>query len=574
MTAGALAPGDAGWNSYVEPALRIEQADAVEWYDSADVVVVGFGGAGVCAALEAKSRGVDVLAIDRFSGGGATAVSGGVCYAGGTKVQKEAGIEDSAEELYKYLKVETQGVVKDETLRKFCSESSGNLDWLASHGVRFGGPVYEKKTVYPPEGYYLYYSGNEQLSSYAAVAKPAPRGHRTIGKGIFCGAYLFAALRESAQRAGVRLLPHSPVVRLVHDRAGAVVGVEVNHLPPDSAAFRKHEKGYRRFQSFLRFSTSKGAAAIKQFEALEKSAGQRKLIRARRGVILSTGSFAFNRDMVRHYVPGYGGAMPAASAGCDGSGMRLGQTSGGALGQMHVVSAWRWISPPLSFLDGIIVDKSGRRFVEEDSYSGRLGEKIGEHRDHTAYLVIDRRSYINAWKEVSPLSSRFLFEGVPILRTLMLNCRKGKTLKDVAAHYNLPADTLERTAEEYNAGARRGVDSIGKTKTYLRALGPGPYYIVDISTGNPITICSGIPMGGLRVNETTGNVIRADGSDIPGLYAAGRNAVGIPSHFYVSGTSIADCVFAGRRAGANAAAATRTGNSTTPAVARVSAASS
>jgi 3-oxo-5alpha-steroid 4-dehydrogenase len=553
MTAKTAAPGDAGWHSYVESALRMEDTDAVQWSDTADVVVAGFGGAGACAALEAKSHGADVLAIDRFSGGGATSVSGGVYYGGGTKVQKQAGVEDSAEELYKYLKMETQGVVKDETLRKFCNDSGNNLDWLTSQGVKFGGPVYEKKTVYPPDGYYLYYSGNEQLRDYSRVAKPAPRGHRAVGKGIFCGQYIFPALRDSAQRAGVRLLPHSPVTRLVLDRQGKVLGVEVNQLPPDSAAFRKHERGYQRFQKFLRFSVSKGVAAIKEYENLEKSAGQRKLIRARRGVILSTGSFAFNREMVRQYAPGYIGSAPAASAGCDGSGLRLGQTAGGVLDRMHVVSAWRWISPPLSFLQGIIVDKSGHRFIEEDSYSGRLGEKIGEHRNHTAYLVIDRRSYIDAWKEASPLRSRILYESVPIVRTLMGNCRKGKTLAEVAAHYDLPAGTLERTVEEYNAGAQSGVDAIGKTKPYLRALGPGPYYIVDISTGNPVTICASIPMGGLRVNEETGNVIRADGSDIPGLYAAGRNAIGICSHFYVSGTSIADCVFAGRRAGRHAA---------------------
>jgi 3-oxo-5alpha-steroid 4-dehydrogenase len=438
-------------------------------------------------------------------------------------------------------------------LRKFCDDSSTNLDWLSSKGVPFSGPLYPKKTVYPPEGYYLYYSGNEQLSGYAAVAKPAPRGHRTVGKGFFGGDYFFTALRDSAARAGVRLLPHSPVTRLVIDRSGRTVGVEVNHLPPESAAFRKHEEGYRRFQKFLRFSTSKGVAAIKEYERLEKSGGERKLIRARRGVILCTGSFAFNRDMVKKYAPGYVGAMPAASAGCDGSGMRLGQTAGGVLDRMNVVSAWRWISPPLSFLDGIIVDKTGRRFVEEDSYSGRLGEKIGEHHDHTAYLVIDRHSYIAAWKQAMPWRSRLLYEGLPTMRTLMLNCKKGKTLQDVAAHYNLPADALQRTVEEYNVGVQRGVDPIGKTKPYLRSLGPGPYYIVDISTGNPITLCGSIPMGGLQVNEESGHVIRADGSDIPGLYAAGRNAIGICSHFYVSGTSIADCVFAGRRAGAHAA---------------------
>jgi len=276
MTTEAAAPGAAGWHSYVESALRIDSADSADWSDSADVVVVGFGGAGVCAALEAKSRGADVLAVDRFSGGGATAVSGGVYYGGGTKVQTEAGIEDNAEELYKYLKLETQGVIKDDTLRKFCDDNSSNLDWLAGHGVPFGGPLYAKKTVYPPEGYFLYYAGNEQLSDYAAVAKPAARGHRTLGKGFFGGSYFFAPLRASAERAGIRLLPHSPVTRLVIDRGGAVVGVEVNHLPPDSDAYRRHEQGYRRFQKFLRFSTPKGVAAIKEYEALERSAGQRE----------------------------------------------------------------------------------------------------------------------------------------------------------------------------------------------------------------------------------------------------------------------------------------------------------
>jgi 3-oxo-5alpha-steroid 4-dehydrogenase len=465
-------------------------------------------------------------------------------------------VEDSAEELYKYLKLETQGVVKDDTLRKFCNDSAANLDWLSGHGVAFGGPVYTKKTVYPPDGYFLYYSGNEQLPHYRAVAKPAPRGHRAIGNGIFCGTYFFAPLKASTQRAGVRLLPHSPVTRLVLNRSGAVVGVEVNHLPPDSAAYRKHESGYRRFQQFLRFVKAKGLAAIKQYDALEKSAGQRKLIRARRGVILSTGSFAFNREMIRHYAPGYYDALPLGSAGCDGSGIRLGQTAGGVTAHMNVISAWRWISPPQSFLEGIVVDKSGQRFVEEDSYSGRLGEKV-EHRGHTAYLIIDRRTYLAAWsfaawKGILPLR-RYLFEGVPILLTLTTNCKKGKTIKDIAVHYDLPAEILERTVAAYNLGAQSGVDAIGKSKAYLRALGPGPYYIIDISTSNPVSPCAHIPMGGLRVNEETGNVVRADGSDIPGLYAAGRNAVGIPSHFYVSGTSIADCVFAGRRAGAHAA---------------------
>jgi 3-oxo-5alpha-steroid 4-dehydrogenase len=554
---GTMQPSDPGWHSYVEAPLHVRKAEAVEWFDCADVIVVGFGGAGACAALEARALGAEVLAIDRYSGGGATSVSGGVYYGGGTRIQRKAGIEDSAEELFAYLKIETQGVVKDETLWKFCRDSSANLDWLAGHGVPFAESLYEHKTVYPPDGYFLYYAGNELLPRYQKLAKPAPRGHRTVGKGIFCGSYLFKALNDAAQRSGVRLLPHSPVTRLVLDDTGAVIGVEVNHLAPGTAARRKHEKAYRRFQSLLRLIKPRALAAIKQHERLERDAGQRRLIRARRAVILATGSFSYNQDMVRHYAPGYVPAMPVGTAGCDGSGIRLGQTVGGVTAQMQTVSAWRWISPPLSFVEGIIVDRDGKRFVEEDSYSGRLGEQIGEHRGHTAYLILDRRSYRRAWKETSPFQGRFLVMGLPILLTLLRNCRKGRTLDDVAAYYGVPAESLLRTVAEYNADALRGEDSIGKNPDYLRPLSDGPYYIVDISTGNQISLCGTIPMGGLRVNEETGSVIRSDGSDIPGLYAAGRNAIGIPSHFYVSGTSIADCVFAGRRAGLHAARSSR-----------------
>lgn len=559
MTALINTPKDQNWHSYVEDALVIKDSESIDWFDSADVVVVGFGAAGVSAALEARAQGAEVLAIDRFNGGGATAVSGGVYYAGGgTRIQREAGVDDPVEEMYKYLKVETQGIVQDETLRRFCEQSSTNLDWLTEHGVQFKGALYKKKTVYPPDGYFLYYAGNEQLGRYKAHAKPAARGHRAVGKGIFCGKHFFEPLRASAIEKGVRLLTHSPVTRLVIDEHGAVVGVEINQIEPNSPAWTKHEKGINWFNKLLRFEKGRAVASTKKLLRLEADNGSRKLIKARRGVVLSTGSFAFNREMVKHYAEGYEGAMPVGSAGCDGSGIRLGQTAGGAISQMHKISAWRWISPPLAFVEGIVVNKDAQRFVEEDSYSGRLGEQIGEYSNHQAYLIIDQQSYKAAWKEAFTFNSRFAVEGLPIIRTLLSNCKKARSIAKLSQYYDLPTERLEKTVTQFNEHAARGEDPIGKTPTYLRPIGDGPYYIIDISTGNQITLCASIPMGGLKVDENTGHVLRDDRSSISGLFAAGRNAIGIPSHFYVSGTSIADCVFAGRRAGLNAALSTAT----------------
>ncbi|MBW2508850.1 MAG: FAD-binding protein, partial [Deltaproteobacteria bacterium] len=89
--------------------LFVDDAEGEQWDDVADVVVVGLGAAGVTAAIEARERGADLILLDRFEGGGATAISGGVYYAGGgTHIQAEAGVEDSVENMYRYLSLEVQ----------------------------------------------------------------------------------------------------------------------------------------------------------------------------------------------------------------------------------------------------------------------------------------------------------------------------------------------------------------------------------------------------------------------------------------------------------------------------------
>ena len=106
------------------------------WDLESDVIVVGFGAAGACAALEAAAAGARVLVLDRFGGGGATALSGGVVYAGGgTPQQQAAGVTDSAGAMFAYLSAEAGDVVSAATLRAFCDGSPAMLAWLEGHGV-------------------------------------------------------------------------------------------------------------------------------------------------------------------------------------------------------------------------------------------------------------------------------------------------------------------------------------------------------------------------------------------------------------------------------------------------------
>src|SRR3954447_3193874 len=151
--------------SAVEPA--ISSSNVRKWDGEYDVVVVGFGIAGASAALEAAERGLQVLLIDRFQGGGASQLSGGIVYAGGgTPIQKACGVEDSPEAMADYIRLEVGGVLADETVQKFCNDSVDTLAFLTRHGVHFSGPRAPKKTSHPTAEYYLYFSDNATVPAY------------------------------------------------------------------------------------------------------------------------------------------------------------------------------------------------------------------------------------------------------------------------------------------------------------------------------------------------------------------------------------------------------------------------
>jgi 3-oxo-5alpha-steroid 4-dehydrogenase len=207
-------------------------ANELAWDDEADVIVVGFGGAGVCAAIEAAGHGSRVLVIERFTGGGATRISGGVAYAGGGSVyQKQAGFDDTPENMFGYLETEVKDAVTKETLQAFCEQSCDNLAWLEAQGVCFDASFCPFKTSYPPARYYLYYSGNESFPPHNAKAIPAPRGHRVKGKGLSGGA-LFERLKESALKKGVEVRCQSTATRLIVGTGGRVAGIEMSSIPP------------------------------------------------------------------------------------------------------------------------------------------------------------------------------------------------------------------------------------------------------------------------------------------------------------------------------------------------------
>jgi len=546
---------DPNWHSRVEAPIALGET-ATDWHDSADVVIVGLGGAGVCAALEALDQGASVIAIDRFTGGGATRMSGGVYYAGGgTRYQKEAGVRDDAEQMYKYLKLEVGDAVSDATLRDFCDTSDESIEWLARHGVPFKGTLSPVKTSYPAKGHFLYYSGNEAQAEYADHARPAQRGHRTFGDGL-TGHRFFDALLKSALAKGLKLYPFSEARRFILSATGEIEGIEIRRVQQGSrpaAALGKINTKFAKPTTLL-FS---GVAErlVRDANGLSDRDGQATAIRIGKAVILAAGGYIHNRKMVGHYAPGYLGATPLGSIGCDGSGIRLGQSLGAQTDRMENISAWRQFQPPAALATGIVVNALGERFVSEDCYGGKIGFHIGEENGGTAFIILDSRLRRKALLQALPGQAKlFRLQGAPALMGMFRSSTKAETLAELAAKCGMDPARLIEAVSHYNRSSQ-GLEAprFRKAADFIGEIVKPPFYAIDISIGNKGYLCPSISLGGIVVDERTGQALDENSVPIPKLYAAGKNAKGISSHRYVSGISLADCVYSGRIAGRSAA---------------------
>jgi 3-oxo-5alpha-steroid 4-dehydrogenase len=173
-----------------------------------------------------------------------------------------------------------------------------------------------------------------------------------------------------------------------------------------------------------------------------------------------------------------------------------------------------------------------------------------EEQGGKAWLVLDARLRKKAIREAL-FGGYWWFQSFPALALMLFKVRKGKTLYQLATATGMSATVLRESVLAANAAARgEAPEPFGKSPSGRQVLDQGPFYACDISVDNPVFPLGALSLGGLRVDEHSGAALDEQGQPIAGLYAAGRTALGIPSHLYISGLSLADCVFSGRRAGA------------------------
>jgi succinate dehydrogenase/fumarate reductase flavoprotein subunit len=486
----------------------VAAAEVSSWSDDVDVVVIGFGIAGGCAAVSAAAAGAKVLVLEKAAAaGGTSAMAGGHFYlGGGTAVQQATGHDDSADEMYSYL-VAVSPDPDHEKIRAYCDGSVEHFDWLEDLGFQFERSFYPGKIVVPPGTEGLSYTGNEKVYPFTEKAKPAPRGHSVPVPGELGGAAMVIDLLvKRADELGVDIRYESGATNLVAERGSPedrVVGVRWKHF------------------------TETGAVKAK-------------------AVIIAAGGFAMNPEMVAEHTPALGQKRRTKHHGVvepyilgnpndDGLGIRMGVSAGGVAKNLDELFITAAAYPPEILLTGIIVNKDGKRFVTEDSYHSRTSAFVLEQPDQIAYLIVDEE--------------HMQMPEMPLIRFI----DGWETVEEMAAALGIPEGNLVETLDRYNEHAAQGEDpDFHKQPDYVAPQTKGPWAAFDMSLGR--AMYSGFTMGGLAVT-IDGQALREDGRVIPGLYAAGACASNIAQDGkgYSSGTQLGEGSFFGRRAGTHAA---------------------
>ena len=498
-----------------------------KWDYEADVVVVGFGGAGGSAAIEAHDAGAKVIILEKTpTPGGSTTLCAGIYYGAGTSLQKAEGITDTADEMYKYLaaigRVGKGGRSDPERIRVWADKSAETFEWIKGlgatfyTGVNYIEQIPQIKPLAEDAGWALYYSGAEPDPEFAAITPPKVRGHvvRPVAPtypyppkhptaptavGITRGTGWFKPLWEGAKARGIQVLLETRAMALVTDPlTNEVLGVKAD---------------------------SKGTTLY---------------IKARRAVHLAAGGFSQNKEMTKIWCPeAQGGVNFTASD--TGDGIQMGMAIGASAVNMDRVLAPGPVRPSGS----ILVNYGGRRFDDETLHYGSKGLWTGQ-RNSIAFAILDED----------------IRKAAGVATTI-----QASTIGELARQIRIDPAVLEDTVNFYNESValvkdrefgRRERDSQKHPPDEVvvpaaRAMMPiktPPFHAMRSDHNN---FTGTITIGGLRIN-TKAQVIDVYGKVIPRLYAAGSTTGGMLDIYVGSGHAVSQALNFGRIAGKNAAA--------------------
>lgn len=513
LTAAGLNPDD--YKTAVEKTGSAEDSTV-----EADVVVVGAGGAGMTAAITAAGEGKSVVILESQSmvGGNSVRATGGM-NAGKTVYQDEnefgesAGVEktlktaaekyadnetitalaktvseqwaayqanptgyfDSVELMELDTMIGGKGINDPELVETLCANSADAIDWLDEHGITL-----------------------HNVSSFGGAS--VKRIHRPVnaeGKTVSVGSYMIPLLQENCEKAGVKMMLDTTATEILTDANGAAVGVKAT-----------------------------GAS------------GETVTVNAK-AVVLASGGFGANLDMVVKYKPELKGFMTTNAPGIQGQGIEMAQAIGAATVDMDQIQIHPTVEANTAALiteglrgDGaILINEEGQRFIDEvgtrDVVSAAEIAQTGSY----SWLVVDQ-----AMVDASSVIQGYIKKGYTVT---------GATYEELGKAMGVDAAAFAETMEKWNGYVEAKNDpDFGRT-SFANPLNTAPYYAVKVTAGVHHT------MGGLKINANT-EVLNEKGEVIPGLFAAGEVTGGVHGANRLGGNAVADFTVFGRIAGAAA----------------------
>ena len=513
LTAAGLNPED--YKTAVEKTGSAEDSTV-----EADVVVVGAGGAGMTAAITAAGEGKSVVILESQSmvGGNSVRATGGM-NAGKTVYQDEnefgesAGVEktlkaaaekyadnetitalaktvseqwatyqanptgyfDSVELMELDTMIGGKGINDPALVETLCANSADAIDWLDEHGITL-----------------------HNVSSFGGAS--VKRIHRPVndeGKVVSVGSYMIPLLQENCEKAGVKMMLDTTATEILTDANGAAVGVKAT-----------------------------GAS------------GETVTVNAK-AVVLATGGFGANLDMVVKYKPELKGFMTTNAPGIQGQGIEMAEAIGAATVDMDQIQIHPTVEANTAALiteglrgDGaVLINAEGKRFIDEvgtrDVVSAAEIAQTGSY----SWLVVDQAMVDN-----SSVIQGYIKKGYTVT---------GATYEELAKAMGVDGAALAETMNNWNGYVEAKNDpDFGRT-SFANPLNTAPYYAIKVTAGVHHT------MGGLKINPNT-EVLNENGEVIPGLFAAGEVTGGVHGANRLGGNAVADFTVFGRIAGAAA----------------------
>ena len=514
LTEAGLNPDD-----YMAKADKTANGETVS-YD-ADVVVIGAGGAGMTAAMTAADAGQKVVILESQAmvGGNSARATGGMnaaktVYQDENEFDQVAGVEKTlATAAEKYADNETitalaktvseqwaayqanptgyfdsvelmeldtmvggKGINDPELVKTLCEGTADAIDWLDENGITL-----------------------HNVSSFGGAS--VKRIHRPVneeGKVVSVGAYMIPLLQENCEKRGIDIVLNTTVDTILTDANGAAVGVS---------------------------GTDKDGNTV--------------VVNAK-SVILATGGFGANLDMVTQYKPELAGFMTTNAAGAQGQGIEMATAIGAGTVDMDQIQIHPTVEANTAALiteglrgDGaILVNANGERFIDEVGTRDVVSAAEIAQPGSYSWLIVDQ-----AMADASSVIQGYIKKGYT---------KTGATYEELAKELDVDPAAFANTMETWNSYVEAKNDpDFGRT-SFANPLNNGPYYAIKVTAGVHHT------MGGVTINSVT-EVLKEDGTVIPGLFAAGEVTGGVHGANRLGGTAVADFVVFGRIAGESAA---------------------